>query len=1204
MFILTNFIANLQNSRANWTQHFNESCILTGHWIGYSSIVASSAIFWTTIVFYFIKKKFNASKMMHQKGAIQLMLVVFFSIWELKLVLDYINGVCLKGVETYQFFFQPIKQTTAFNEIFSYTPMTIISITIITTIFIMFQYFNKFFFRKEITILYILYVLLSGSQDFLSFYVILESTNMLIYYILIQNWAGNQSSSGKLNFQLEMLMKYFTINLLGSIFILLGFAFIYYSLGYFQFSSISTIFQPTWGGIDLVTGYTIPLGLITFTCGFLLKLGLAPFHFWVAPIYEKLPLALFIFLQLFAKTFFILFFLQFIAQFNLDGVGCSKPVLKFFSLIAICNISIGTIGALHQTSFKRLLIYSSLANLSLIFFVLSFSTRECVSDNSILYLVLYTTTVATLILPLFNFSSSEFNRKCSSRWSLSDFSKGLSPSLKLHTTLAILNLGGLPPFSMFFGKLIILFELIEKEAFFSSLIILIFSVVTVAYTIGILRKIWFETNGRDKVAIKNTPISLFSLSLLPQYIKLVVASKLSIIAVNGDSLRHRDLSPIRKPFEWESQILFFNLNVFDVYKLMNFILIFIFALLLYIFAVSSSAPYNRNTARGNKRSIIKMRSFTKSPSWERIFVTKNYISNINAKNKITTISTQSSLVSASGVIVSNADEHTKPKFSYDIAASRDFAVIYHEEPAYKLAEKWVEAEKAYTFIPLRWENVEQGEHFFPPAVFIGKEWFLQNYWNVDQALNPPALFRGIPESRVKFFQWLADDMEKNKLSETNPELFDSIVARFQAIERDAKDKTEAYFDEKYDITGHSTPSRKDHYLYFDVKEPFAFAPKIDLPRLVESVLYLKRKAQHAFTIENDLEGYKMLMERADKSVEALKNSWWELRIQQFLLGVDYKSGLWQELYTGLKPEDLSLMEKCDPAMLDRFNKWCHDVRLEQLANLEEYKKYYEEVARANQAVTSAKEVEELARLLPEGWDSKTSEPLWRLLGLSKKEMDALKPVDPDSYKWLETAARNKAQNIADFVNSWKDPKTKKGFAEQLSVEKRFWNKLFRFLRNDSTYSDEIVHKTLAPQHPKSFPILESSDYLLFTISGIAAACLLIVLTLLVRGFGHYPRFSSFSRNPTSPYECGFAPFKGIVSSSLILFYQLAVFFIVFEAEVIFLYPWAASMLSVSQLEILKHFFAPTAFIFALFYGYWKEIQNDALKILYKPYTTI
>jgi NADH-quinone oxidoreductase subunit A len=136
-----------------------------------------------------------------------------------------------------------------------------------------------------------------------------------------------------------------------------------------------------------------------------------------------------------------------------------------------------------------------------------------------------------------------------------------------------------------------------------------------------------------------------------------------------------------------------------------------------------------------------------------------------------------------------------------------------------------------------------------------------------------------------------------------------------------------------------------------------------------------------------------------------------------------------------------------------------------------------------------------------------------------------------------------------------------------------------------------------PLDPTTVYLAAFGDYGPLLLQGGVTAGLLLLLAFLARLLGHYPRFGSGGRAPTSAYECGFAPFAGLASSSLFLFYQLAVFFVIFEAELVFLYPWASALLPAAEAGALEPFLAPVAFLLALFYGYAREIQADALKVL-------
>lgn len=125
----------------------------------------------------------------------------------------------------------------------------------------------------------------------------------------------------------------------------------------------------------------------------------------------------------------------------------------------------------------------------------------------------------------------------------------------------------------------------------------------------------------------------------------------------------------------------------------------------------------------------------------------------------------------------------------------------------------------------------------------------------------------------------------------------------------------------------------------------------------------------------------------------------------------------------------------------------------------------------------------------------------------------------------------------------------------------------------------------------------SFDYQILLIITIIAALLVGTLTLIARYLSSNPALFKEQRSLTSSYECGFEPFENFSFSSLFLFYRLAIFFIIFEAELIFIYPWAVSLLSQIGWADHSFFYAPMPFIFLLFYGFIVEIEGEALEML-------
>jgi len=77
----------------------------------------------------------------------------------------------------------------------------------------------------------------------------------------------------------------------------------------------------------------------------------------------------------------------------------------------------------------------------------------------------------------------------------------------------------------------------------------------------------------------------------------------------------------------------------------------------------------------------------------------------------------------------------------------------------------------------------------------------------------------------------------------------------------------------------------------------------------------------------------------------------------------------------------------------------------------------------------------------------------------------------------------------------------------------------------------------------------------------------------------------------SPYECGFDPFSDTRSKYDIRFYLVAILFIIFDLEIIFLFPWAVSLAEINFFGIL------IMFIFLLFLtvGFCYEWLKGALE---------
>lgn len=122
-----------------------------------------------------------------------------------------------------------------------------------------------------------------------------------------------------------------------------------------------------------------------------------------------------------------------------------------------------------------------------------------------------------------------------------------------------------------------------------------------------------------------------------------------------------------------------------------------------------------------------------------------------------------------------------------------------------------------------------------------------------------------------------------------------------------------------------------------------------------------------------------------------------------------------------------------------------------------------------------------------------------------------------------------------------------------------------------------------------------NDYKIFIVFVFSAIALSLLITNISRFIGN--SLMNFERSKISVYECGFQPFEQLDKSQLFIFYRLSIIFIIFEAELIFLYPWILQIAHQTTFyNSINYYYSPIFFIFVIIYGFYYEIKHKALDI--------
>nr|YP_010310804.1 NADH dehydrogenase subunit 2 [Stenopus scutellatus]UMY76339.1 NADH dehydrogenase subunit 2 [Stenopus scutellatus] len=233
----------------------------------------------------------------------------------------------------------------------------------------------------------------------------------------------------------------------------------------------------------------------------LLKSGAAPFHFWFPVVMESLnwPHAT------------ILMTIQKIAPLSLmSHLTYSSSLLIKISILL--SATVGAIGGLNQTSLRKLLTYSSINHMA--WMLAALFTSELMW---IVYLTVYCLMVSTITLLFFQQQSFHISSLITN--------KSNKMLMKVATFCSLFSLGGLPPFTGFFIKWMMIQELNMTFNFFTLLILLSSSLLTLFFYMRILSFTLLLSHSSPKwMIIKNNSSSLLPLIIFINFLGLLSPS--------------------------------------------------------------------------------------------------------------------------------------------------------------------------------------------------------------------------------------------------------------------------------------------------------------------------------------------------------------------------------------------------------------------------------------------------------------------------------------------------------------------------------------------------------------------------------------------------------------------------------------------------------------------------------------------------------
>nr|QKI84847.1 NADH dehydrogenase subunit 2 [Aspidoscelis gularis] len=189
-----------------------------------------------------------------------------------------------------------------------------------------------------------------------------------------------------------------------------------------------------------ITQLTNPTSCTALTIALCMKIGLAPMHLWLPEVMQGTTL----------KMALIIATWQKLAPMSLILMTTNSHSKLLLMLMATLSIVIGGWGGLNQTQLRKIMAYSSIANMGWMMIILQQAPK--LTTLTLLLYIMMTTTMFMTLTP----QKTKTIKTIGTTWTL-------SPSLTIITMLTLTSLGGLPPMTGFMPKWLILEKLLSEN---------------------------------------------------------------------------------------------------------------------------------------------------------------------------------------------------------------------------------------------------------------------------------------------------------------------------------------------------------------------------------------------------------------------------------------------------------------------------------------------------------------------------------------------------------------------------------------------------------------------------------------------------------------------------------------------------------------------------------------------------------------------
>ena len=312
-----------------------------------------------------------------------------------------------------------------------------------------------------------------SSDNLILIFIGLETSSLSLYTLIALHNRHNS---------FEAAVKYFTMGALAAGFYSMGAAILYGISGSLELYQIADAVQARLdevGMLPLIIG-----GAAFLLASFAFKLSLFPFHTWAPDVYEGASAPLAGYMSIVPKVAAFVVSMRIFEMFiHLNVAWVENAILT----LAVITMTLANIMALVQEDVKRMLAYSSISHAGFVMAAIAIATTKSNAAIFLYYgLFLFTNLGAFAMLWVSRHKHRVHHARYDHPYGKFSGMIGIMPMGAVVMALFMLSLAGVPPFSVFWGKIYIMSSAVDVGMIWLAIVMGINSAISAFYYLKLI----------------------------------------------------------------------------------------------------------------------------------------------------------------------------------------------------------------------------------------------------------------------------------------------------------------------------------------------------------------------------------------------------------------------------------------------------------------------------------------------------------------------------------------------------------------------------------------------------------------------------------------------------------------------------------------------------------------------------------------------